>query len=66
MAEKHPFIYHKPTESQTAQIVEIRAGCETLYDLLNTLTPSREREVAIERLEEVSMWANKSVVMNER
>ena len=66
MAEKHPFIYHKPNETQIATIETIREKCAELYDLINRLTPSRERSLAITKLEEVSMWANKHVVMNER
>ena len=61
---KHPFDYHRPTTEQVEQISTIREGCKALHDLILTLPSSRERSVAITKLEEVSMWANKSVIMS--
>lgn len=64
MADKNPFEYQRPTEEHVAQITEVREGCKALYDVLMTLPPSRERSLAITKLEEVSMWANKGIVFN--
>jgi len=66
MAEeiKNPFEYQKPTEEKTAKINEIREACRELHKILLTLPASRETALAITKLEEVSMWANKSVVFN--
>lgn len=58
-----PFVYHQPTENQIARITAVRVGCQTMMQvLLSNLEESPERTLAIRKLEEVSMWANKSVV----
>lgn len=62
---KHPFEYQRPTEQSVAQIEALRLACKTVYDNLMSLTPSRERSLAITKLEEVSMWGNKSIVFNQ-
>jgi hypothetical protein len=62
--KKHPFEYQAPTEGQTLKISELREGCKALYELLKVLPDSREKSLAITKLEEVSMWANKAVVFN--
>lgn len=62
--ELNPFEYKKPDEKGIEQIEQVRSKCKELYDLLNTLIPSRERSLAITKLEEVSMWANKGIVFN--
>lgn len=60
---KHPFEYQKPDDDQVRRITTIREGCRQLYDLLLANLPNcRERSLAITKLEEVSMWANKGVV----
>ena len=60
---KHPFDYHRPSETQVKQIEAIRQGCKALHDGILALPPSRERSLAITKLEEVSMWANKGIIM---
>ena len=60
---KHPFDYHRPTAAQVEQISTVRDGCKALHATLLDLPSSRERSLAITKLEEVSMWANKSVIM---
>lgn len=62
--EVTPFDYQAPTPEHIEQITSVREKCKELYELLNTLAPSRERSVAITKLEEVSMWANKGIVFN--
>jgi hypothetical protein len=61
----NPFEYVKPTEESVTKITEVREACKALNELLLTLEPSRERSVAITKLEEVSMWANKGIVFNQ-
>lgn len=63
--EKNPFEYVSPTDKSVEDIKLVREKCKELNDLLLTLTPSRERSVAITKLEEVSMWANKGIVFNQ-
>jgi hypothetical protein len=60
---KHPFDYHRPNETQVNQITEVREGCKALHDILLTLPVCRERSLAITNLEQVSMWANKGIIM---
>lgn len=62
-AGKHPFEYQAPTPAQVEQIRVVREAMKALHDLiLDTIPSSRERSVAITKLEEVSMWANKAIV----
>ncbi len=57
-----PFEYQKPTKLQIERITEVREKCRKLYDTLLCLESSRERSLAVTKLEEVSMWANKAIV----
>jgi hypothetical protein len=63
---KHPFEYQRPTEKQAVCITRIREKCKEMFECLTEVLPHcRERSLAITRLEEVSMWANKGVVFCE-
>ena len=63
---KNPFEYIAPTEKSTTNIVVIRECCNKLAGLILDLVPeSRERSLAITKLEEVSMWVNKGIVFNQ-
>ena len=59
-----PFVYQKTSETQSAKIQEIMAAAQAMNAVLMTLTPSRESSLAITKLEECAMWANKSVAFN--
>lgn len=60
---KDPFVYVKPTSEQVGRIQEIRDACHYLHVLIQAaIQPSRERSLAITKLEEVSMWCNKAIV----
>lgn len=61
---KHPFEYQTPTEDHVKKIQEVRNAYKALYEVLMTLPESRERALAITKLEESSMWANKGIVFN--
>jgi hypothetical protein len=63
-ATKNPFEYQKPTGERVVKITEVREKCKELHELILTLPTSRETSLAITKLEEVSMWANKSIVFN--
>jgi len=60
---KHPFDYHRPSDKQVQEITTVREGCKALHTILLALPSNAERTLAIRKLEEVSMWANKGIVM---
>lgn len=65
MSDKlHPFEYQKPTDEQVVVLTSVREKCKELYELILTLPESRERSLAVTKLEEASMWANKGIVFN--
>lgn len=61
------FEYKSPTDQSVEKIKEVREGCKQLSLVLqkNADPYSREGRLAMEKLEEVSMWANKSIVFNQ-
>lgn len=61
---KNPFEYQAPTPEHVTKITEVREACKVLHEVLLTLPDSREKSLAITKLEEVSMWANKGIVFN--
>lgn len=63
---KNPFEYQKPTEESVLRITQIREICKNLYEAIQTFRDSREKSLAITKLEEVSMWINKHIVFNEQ
>jgi hypothetical protein len=57
------FLYHKPDDTMTKQIEQIRQQTLSLAKLLAELCPDgRERSIAFTKMEECSMWAVKSIV----
>lgn len=62
---KDIFEYQAPTPEMVESIKIVRLRCKMVYDeLMRFVPPSRERSIAITKLEEVSMWANKAIVFN--
>lgn len=60
------FAYQKPSPDGLEKITSLREAFSSLHDLIETLSPqSRERALAITKLEETAMWAIKSVVHND-
>jgi len=60
------FTYHSPKDNQPDRYGAIRNTARNLAVLiLYDCPPSRERAVALTKLEEVSMWANASIARNE-
>lgn len=60
------FTYHAPLEGQPERYQEIREEAKGLADLLlQQCPPSRERSLAMTKLEEAVFWANASIARNE-
>jgi len=60
------FTYHSPSTDQADRYVAIRSQAQDMATLLLvSCPPSRERSVAMTKLEEVVMWANASIARNE-
>lgn len=65
---KKRFTYHppKPELAQPERYEALRAGGKDLGELFIGLCPdSRERSLALTKLEEAIMWANASIARNE-
>jgi hypothetical protein len=61
----HRFTYHAPKGNQSAQYEEIRNEARLFAVTISDLCPeSRERSLAITRLEEAVFWANSSIARN--
>ena len=60
------FVYHAPKGDQPKRYEEIRAGAKMLASLINGQCPdSREKALAMTRIEEAVMWANAAIARNE-
>ena len=60
------FTYHAPKGDQPARYELIRDKARELAELMNGSCPeSREKSLAMTRLEEAVMWANASIARNE-
>ena len=63
---KYLFTYHSPKDDQPERYSDIRLAALQLAGLIDRHCPdSREKSLAITKLEEVSMWANASIARNE-
>ena len=63
---KKTYAYHKPSDSMVKTITKIRELFSLMDDQINECCPaSRERSVALTKLEESCMWAVKSLVLND-
>lgn len=59
------FTYHAPKEGQPEKYEEIRDRARQYAHALNGLCPdSREKSLAITKLEQVVFWANASIARN--
>jgi hypothetical protein len=62
----HNFTYHPPIKDQVERYAELRQVGRRLALSVNELCPdSREKSLAITKLEEAIMWANASIARNE-
>jgi len=59
------FTYHPPKGDQPSRYEMIRSGANSMAMMIYELCPdSRERSLAITKLEEASFWANASIARN--
>jgi hypothetical protein len=60
------FTYHAPKNDQAERYTELRDRAKDLAEIILTYCPpSREKSLALTKLEECSMWANASIARNE-
>ena len=60
------FKYHAPKEGQQEKYQELREKGKGLVCLIEAFCPdSREKALAITKIEEAIMWANASIARNE-
>lgn len=60
------FTYHPPKEGQAERYVALRGKAKELAELVDAECPnSREKSLALTKLEEVIMWANAAIARNE-
>lgn len=58
--------HHSPKGDQVERYLAIRGQGKTMAELLlECCPPSRERSVAMTKLEEMVMWANAAIARNE-
>ena len=63
---KNRFTYHAPKQDQISRYEEIRANAKIFAELIDMDCPdSREKSIALTKLDEVVMWANASIARNE-
>lgn len=63
---KNRFTYHTPKGNQPERYQKIRAYAFEMADYINENCPdSREKSIALTKLEEASMWANSAIARNE-
>lgn len=59
------FVYHAPTEDHIARIQCVRLALNLAFQTIRDQVPScAEQTLAIRKLEEASMWANKAIVFD--
>lgn len=60
------FKYHSPKEGQQEKYQDLRENAKRLVCLIEAFCPdSREKSLAITKIEEGVMWANASIARNE-
>ena len=60
------FTSHPPKPGQPKKYEELRHVCKMLAYLISELCPdSREKSLAITKLEEVTFWSNAAIARNE-
>lgn len=60
----NPFEFQKASPEQSEKIQANMESCKQLHEFFLTLPESRERSLAITKLEEAAMWANKAIAFN--
>lgn len=63
---RHSFTDHPPKEDQSERYASLRRHGRDLADeILRRVPDSRERSLALTKVEEAVMWANKGIAVNE-
>lgn len=66
MRIKNDFTYHPPKPGQMERYEALRHRARMLAEMIHFFCPpSRERSLALTKLEEVVMWANAAIARNE-
>lgn len=61
------FVYHQPTDEHIEKIQAVREALGHAFDAIRANVPGcAEQTLAIRKLEEASMWANKAIVFDGR
>lgn len=61
------FMYHPPIGNQTYRYNRLREKAKDYADLIELFCPdSREKSLAMTKLEEAVMWANAAIARNEQ
>lgn len=61
----HPLDARDPTEGERERIVALKEIAKRYYDALHAYAvPSRERSLALTKLEEASMWSTRAVLQS--
>jgi hypothetical protein len=60
------FTFHPPKDAQPAKYAAIRRNAKIMATLIdNNCLDSREKDIALMKLEEAVMWANAAIARNE-
>lgn len=62
-----PFAYIKPKDEETkAKMCALREAFNVIHDhVVTACRPSRQTSLALTKLEESAMWANKAIAFNQ-
>ncbi len=64
--DPNPFFYVKPDDLSLSSLDVVGRNVQGLYDVIMAAIPdSAERTLAIRKLQEVRMWANCAIVMDQ-
>jgi hypothetical protein len=55
------FDFHTPNDTQSVELIQLRTKAKEMRALIGQLHKSREASLALTKLEETLMWANKAV-----
>lgn len=67
MGLRKTYVNHRPTEAKARELEAFREAADTFHTALEHLcpVPSREKSLALTKLEECVMWAVKGAVLND-
>ncbi len=63
---ENAFAYHAPKDDQVERYQNLRAMAKSMALQIEDLCPnSREKSLALTKIQEANMWANASIAINE-